>query len=246
MGNATRDATLRAQGTTAKKEARKQAKAQKSGKKRKQPKVPPKAQAAGAKAGSEMLTNIFDAIDVPSGSEAIGDPPSSQRAALDRLWAWIRLGDPAAIVAYEPKLVSKIGASDMLGRLHNLRPNLQNATLRVASTRGTKLGTLVVVRQKPHAKGAKSHEVSYLLVKKNGGWIVTYDGILNELLVANAFREATRKAQQKIDANAKQPSAEAQAAGAAAATKERKLLNSVVPDELQSTVAPKQPKQGNK
>jgi hypothetical protein len=196
------------------------------------------AQTAGAAAGTKAQEEVFDAIGIPTGARA-REPAKSPRVALDRLWDSIRIGSPVGITAYDRKLVRRIGTNELLVAMHQgLRQQLQTAKLRVTDLEGTKIGTLAVVESKPPK--AKATETSYLLKKRGDNWIVAYDGLLANNLVAAATRQAAERVMRKSARNTKQASPAAQRAGQQAGDRVRRKLSSLVPG-LADRVAPEPP-----
>jgi hypothetical protein len=207
----------------------------------------PAAQAAGALASARVQRNVLRGLrplpDAPRESRA-----RTPRAALDRLWRWIRIGSPVAITAYDRPVVRKIGRTDLLMALQALRQPLEMSSLKITDVEGTRIGTLAVVEQKqklpePESKeGSRKQptpppvEVSYVLAKRRGGWIVDYDGLLAERLVALAIQDASAAVDQRSDPDDKEPSLAAKEAGAAAGERERGVVDSLVPSELQQRV----------
>jgi hypothetical protein len=194
-------------------------------------KVSNAARAAAAGAGSAAMHDALAAIPVPTKATAANAPRSPKRA-LESLWASIRLGSPAAIAAYRPDVVRKIGATDLLVALQSLKARLGVTKLRLTNVTGTKAGVQVTVRQQ--IKGAPAKESVYLLDRKGGHWSVLYDGIVTDTLVGFATRDALSKASRGSKSDT--PSQAARAAGAAAGQKERRRLASVLPASLQASV----------
>jgi hypothetical protein len=192
----------------------------------------PTAAATGGRASVLVRTQAVEALHPPHTATGAGSP----RTALRRLWGLIRIGSPLAITAYNRKFVRAVGVSDLLVTLQSLRQPLNATRLKVVNVEGTGVGTLAVVRQTP--KGGKPRESSYLLSRTKAGWVVDYDGIVAETVIAAATRAAAAKAQRKLDPKATKLAKQAGLAGVAAGDKVRTRLNSAVPDSVESQLAP--------
>src|SRR5215218_9609820 len=150
----------------------------------------------------------------------------SPQAALQRLWRLIAVGSPAAVTIYDPAFVEGAGRSRLLAALANQRGPIAAGKPRVVGQRTTPLGTEVVVRQ-TRSKGPAQQNV-YLLHRSGGDWLVTYDGMLLEPLVAQASHAAIVRAQRPSKSSRKQPAPAAQAAAAVAGSKEREAINGTI------------------
>lgn len=145
---------------------------------------------------------------VPAGAVPSNPPAKSAEEAVTRLRRWINVGSPTVVTAYDPKTIKFLGTETLLRVLSALKGTLPPGAK--LSEEKTQLGTLVTVEAK--RPGVPLSYTGYLLIKKNGQWLVEYDG----LLASNLASIVQTRQQAKIDPKAKTPSPQAVASGQAA------------------------------
>lgn len=160
-----------------------------------------------------------------SGSDSDdGDSAKTDTAATSpagtvlRLWREIQGGSPTMVFRYHPRIRRLVGTSGLLSVFHPPAPAF-GGDPRVLSVGSTPLGMQVTVRSRP--PGSKQRFTSvYLLGKSGNRWLVRFDNNLNNAVEAYV----TRKAQVRLDPDARRTSGLASDAGERAAARLRGLF----------------------
>jgi hypothetical protein len=112
---------------------------------------------------------------------------------------------PLVPEAYDGSVVRLLGADQIVNAVWASRTVfLTKPTLKTVER--TKLGTLVSLSA---VSNGSTVTYSYLLQRRNGGWLITYDSLLAEVVK----NYVTAQVQNRINRNASHPSATATAAG---------------------------------
>lgn len=144
--------------------------------------------------------------------------PNSPAGTVVRLWREIQGGSPAMVLKYHPRIRGAVGSSGILSVFQPPAP-VFGGEPKVTAVSSTPLGTQVIVRSR--APDSKQRFTSvYLLGKSGNRWIVRFDNNLNNAVAAYV----TRKAQLRLDSNAKKTSPLATDAGERAAASLRSLF----------------------
>ncbi len=144
--------------------------------------------------------------------------PNSPAGTVLRLWREIQGGSPTMVLRYHPRIRREVGSSGILA-VFQPPPAAFGGDPRVLSVNSTPLGMQVIVRSRP--PGSKQPTTSvYLLGKSGKRWLVRFDNNLNNAVAAYV----TRKAQLRVNPNAKNTSAVANDAGDRAAARLRSLF----------------------
>ena len=144
--------------------------------------------------------------------------PNSPAGTVLRLWREIQGGSPTIVLRYHPQIRRAVGSSGLLA-VFQPPPAAFGGDAKVVAVNSTPLGMQVIVRSHPPATKERFTSV-YLLGKSGNRWIVRFDNNLN-----NAVKEyVTRKAQVRINPNAKSPSLLAADAGDRAAARLRSFF----------------------
>ena len=161
-----------------------------------------------------------------NGSDSSGDAedgkidtgPNSPAGTVVRLWREIQGGSPTIVLRYHPRIGRLVGTSGILAVFQPPAP-VFGGDPRVLSVSDTPLGTQVTVRSRP--PGSKQRFTSvYLLGRSGKRWLVRFDNNLNNAVAAYV----TRKAQLRLDADARRTSGLASDAGDRAAARLRSLF----------------------
>ena len=152
---------------------------------------------------------------------------NSPAGTVLRLWREIQGGSPTMVLRYHPRIRRAVGSSGILA-VFQPPPAAFGGDPRVLSVNSTPLGMQVIVRSRP--PGSKRRITSvYLLGKSGKRWLVRFDNNLNNAVAAYV----TRKAQLRVNPNAKATSGLASDAGDRAAARLRSLF---VPGPLNGTL----------
>lgn len=177
--------------------------------------------ALGAALATTAGCNSSDSdSDSGSGSEPgeIDTGPNSPAGTVLRLWREIQGGSPTIVLRYHPRIRGAVGSSGMLA-VFQPPPAAFGGDPKVTAVNSTPLGMQVIVRSRPPETKERYTSV-YLLGKSGNRWLVRFDNNLN-----NAVKEyVTRKAQVRINPNAKSPSLLAADAGDRAAARLRSFF----------------------
>jgi hypothetical protein len=151
-------------------------------------------------------------------ADTSGSDPNTPAGTVVRLWREIQGGSPTMVLRYHPRIRRAVGSSGILAVFQPPAP-VFGGEPRVLSVNSTPLGEQVIVRSRSQ-DGKQRFTSVYLLEKRGDRWVVRFDNNLNGAVEAYV----TRKAQVRLNADARRPSAEAADAGERAATELRSLF----------------------
>jgi hypothetical protein len=101
---------------------------------------------------------------------------SASRSVMQLLF-WAQWGSyPDVVASYDPRVVSKLGSSAVLGAYAQLRAQLVASQPKILSESRSPRGTLVTVRLL--SKSSPPQRQSFLLSHRTGRWMIEFDTLL--------------------------------------------------------------------
>jgi hypothetical protein len=147
--------------------------------------------------------------------------PGSPQEALLRLFYWAQWGSaPNIASSYDPAIRKRVGVSQIVGAYSQQRASLATSRLRFVESTETSAGRLVSL-ELLRADGPPARH-SFLLRRRDGGWRVVFDTLLEGALVTYVSSIHSRKPADE------QPDRRALAQGQAAARVYRDVFASAL------------------
>lgn len=114
--------------------------------------------------------------DAPAPARGTGTPQET----VIQLRRAVLVGDVTVTSLYDPRVIELLGTETTLGALNLAAGSLVTQRARITEAQSSGTGVLVVVEAT--STGQAPTRTSYLLERRDGRWVVTYDGLLTESL----------------------------------------------------------------